>query len=141
MAEFSRIEQRLPVQPGENIDWRAVMLEKCQREGLEVPQAVLFTADDGYQQICTQDNTTIYLSRLHDDTDAITELDPRDDSYWAYFRDELGNDRFNELSEGLQKLGACAVVLTMWPTKSMETVWFNRQLRDTIPDELPDGFE
>lgn len=117
------------------IDWQQL---KTNIAGTAM-NAVYFLSDDGLEQQCTQENTKIRMSQLHDDSDAILVDDPRDETRFAFFRDMFIPETFQDSIDLLTSMGACTMRITAYPDETIFKLWQKNKIveldeLDTIPN-------
>lgn len=124
------------------IDWRAMLLTKLAVENETLDDMTIwFDSEDGLDIECTQETCDIFVSKASDDSDAILVLDPRDGMRYSWYRDQIGDETFDRLSQNIQGVGAAAVHFTMFPTEEVAEVWLNRKQGDlSQADFVPEAW-
>lgn len=118
-----------------DVDWRDVAIANLGARAAEVmQQSIWFNSGDGLDQECTQENTRIYQSFAHDDSDCVLVYDPRDESNYSIFRDQL--DGYDETVSRLHRLGSAVLIFSMYPQEEIARAWLNRLHQDTIGDDF-----
>ena len=97
----------------EGIDFRELRCQILGRLGLECAEVYIYEEETGYEQTLDQDNVHIELNQITPGLDRIAIQDERDNTWWAYFRDEVGSDDFDEQKTLLQWIGK--TILTLYP--------------------------
>lgn len=90
-----------------------------------------FDSEDGLDMELHQDNYWVWLSRSEPRMDMAQVTDPRDNESWFWFREQVGDETFNDLDMMARKVGS--VVLRATPTEDVQDVWHSRY---ACPDNL-----
>jgi hypothetical protein len=129
MARFYSGSREFNPQYGD-LDWRALFAAKLAVAGNTMNERTIwFESEDGLDQECTQENTSVHLSRASDDMDVIFVRDPRDELNYSYFRSSLGQENFDTVYQALQAAGAAAVHRTMYPQADIVGIWMRQNTR------------
>lgn len=106
------------------VDWRAVRVAEVASRAMACAEVWLVLEDEGYEQPVDQTNTFIHLNNVAPYMDRILIEDKRDDTYWVWFKDETGDEGFEEM---LKQIGWLATrVVTLYPVPDVVDLYEER---------------
>lgn len=92
-----------------------------------------FDSGDGLDMLLHQDNFWVWENRTEPALDMAQVTDPRDSLSWYWFREQLGEDEFEKLSDMAFKIGS--FVLRDTPTEDVQDVWHGK---NSCPNDIGD---